>query len=65
MFNASIFALLMIVTMAAHLATQSRRAPAVVGFWESETCEVPVCNLSRTDSRTNRGRCYKGRGSEG
>jgi hypothetical protein len=37
MFNALIFALLMIVTMSPHLATQSRRPAAFVGFWESET----------------------------
>jgi len=40
MFNALIFALLMIVTMSPHLATQSRRPAAFVGFWESETCVV-------------------------
>ena len=52
MFNASIFALLMLLTMLPHLATQSRRTPTVVGFWESETCVVQDRDGNRTSSKS-------------
>jgi Adenomatosis polyposis coli down-regulated 1 len=52
MFKASIVALVMIVMMAPHLATQSTRAPAVVGLWESETCVVQDRDGNRTGSKS-------------
>jgi hypothetical protein len=52
MFKASIVALVMIVTMAPHLATQSKPAPAVFGLWESETCVVQDRDGNRTSSKS-------------
>ena len=52
MFKASVVALVMIVPMAPHLATQSKPAPAVVGLWESETCVVQDRDGNRTSSKS-------------
>jgi hypothetical protein len=52
MLNASIFALVMMVTMAPHLASQSNPTPAVVGFWESEMCVVQDRDGDRTSSKS-------------